>query len=93
VLASWGELWVADVSAERRAFAVKAGVAADRAVRTSGGPLPHVDAVDIVSAGRQSSSRSPGECLRAGQACFIEKPLALTVDEARPEANSPASAR
>src|SRR6185369_14730170 len=38
------ELWVADVSAERRAFAVKAGVAADRAVEDYRRALPHVDA-------------------------------------------------
>jgi predicted dehydrogenase len=76
------ELWVADVSAERRAFAVKAGVAADRAVEDFRRALPHVDAVDIVTRADNHLALA-GECLRAGQACFIEKPLALTVDEAR----------
>ena len=76
------ELWVADVSAERRAFAVKAGVAADRAVEDFRRVLPHVDAVDIVTPADNHLALA-GECLRAGRACFIEKPLALTVDEAR----------
>ena len=76
------ELWVADVSAERRAFAVKAGVAADRAVEDFRRALPHVDAVDIVTRADNHLALA-GECLRAGRACFIEKPLALTVDEAR----------
>ena len=76
------ELWVADVSAERRAFAVKAGVAADRAVEDFRRALPHVDAVDIVTPADNHLALA-GECLRAGRACFIEKPLALTVDEAR----------
>lgn len=76
------ELWVADVSAERRAFAVKAGVAADHAVDDFRRVLPHVDAVDIVTPAGNHLALA-GECLRAGRACFIEKPLTLTVDEAR----------
>ena len=76
------ELWVADVSAERRAFAVKAGVAAARAVEDFRQALPHVDAVDIVTPADNHLGLA-GECLRAGRDCFIEKPLTLTVDEGR----------
>src|SRR6185295_16344037 len=76
------DLWVADVSAERRAFAVEAGVAADHAVEDFRRVLPHVDAVDIVTPADNHLALA-GECLRAGRACFIEKPLTLTVDEAR----------
>jgi len=76
------ELWAADISAERRAFAVKAGVAADHAVEDFRQALPHVDAVDIVTPA-DSHLRLAGECLRAGRDCFIEKPLTRTVDEGR----------
>ena len=76
------ELWVADVSAERRAFAVKAGVAAARAVDDFRHALPHVDAVDIVTPADTHLDLA-GECLRAGRDCFIEKPLTLTVDQGR----------
>jgi UDP-N-acetylglucosamine 3-dehydrogenase len=83
VLAELGvELWVADVSADRRAFAVKAGVAAARAVEDFRQALPHVDAVDIVTPADNHLALA-GECLRAGRACFVEKPLTLTVDEGR----------
>jgi predicted dehydrogenase len=74
------ELWVADVSAERRAFAVKAGLAAARAVEDFRQALPHVDAVDIVTPADNHLALA-GECLRAGRDCFVEKPLTLTVDE------------
>jgi UDP-N-acetylglucosamine 3-dehydrogenase len=76
------ELWVADVSAERRAFAVEAGVVAARAVEDFRHALPHVDAVDIVTPADNHLDLA-GECLRAGRDCFIEKPLTLTVDEGR----------
>lgn len=76
------ELWVADVSAARRAFAVKAGVTAARAVEDFRQALPHVDAVDIVTPADTHLALA-GECLRAGRDCFIEKPLTLTVDEGR----------
>ena len=76
------ELWVADVAAERRAFAVKAGVAAARAVEDFRQALPHVDAVDIVTPADQHLALA-AECLRAGRDCFIEKPVTLTVDEGR----------
>lgn len=76
------EVWVADVSAERRAFAVKAGVEPSRAVADFRAALPHVEAVDIVTPA-DSHLALAGECLRAGKDCFVEKPLALTVDEGR----------
>jgi UDP-N-acetylglucosamine 3-dehydrogenase len=76
------ELWVADVSAERRAFAVKAGVAESRAVEDFRRALPHVDAVDIVTPADNHLALA-GECLRAARDCFIEKPLTSTVDEGR----------
>lgn len=76
------ELWAADVSAERRAFAVNAGVARERAVADFRRALPQVDAVDIVTPADNHLALA-GECLRAGRDCFIEKPLTLTVDEGR----------
>jgi predicted dehydrogenase len=76
------ELWVADVSAERRAFAVKAGVTPARAVEDFRRALPHVDAVDIVTPADNHLALA-GECLRAGRDCFVEKPLTLTVEEGR----------
>jgi UDP-N-acetylglucosamine 3-dehydrogenase len=74
------ELWAADVSAERRAFAVKAGVPPERAVENFRQALPQVDAVDIVTPA-DNHLELAGECLRAGRDCFVEKPLTLTVDE------------
>ncbi|MEX2221562.1 MAG: Gfo/Idh/MocA family oxidoreductase [Candidatus Rokuibacteriota bacterium] len=83
VLAELGvDLWVADVSAERRTFAVRAGVAPDRAVEDFRQALPHVDAVDIVTPADNHLALA-AECLRAGRDCFIEKPLTRTVDEGR----------
>ena len=76
------ELWAADVSAERRAYAVNAGVARERAVADFRRALPQVDAVDIVTPADNHLALA-GECLRAGRDCFIEKPLTLTVDEGR----------
>lgn len=76
------ELWVADVSADRRAFAVKAGVPEARAVADFRAALPHVDAVDLVTPADNHLALA-GECLRAGKDCFVEKPLTLTVAEGR----------
>lgn len=76
------ELGVADVSAERRAFAVKAGVAPARVVEDFRQALPHADAVDIVTPA-DSHLALAAECLRAGRDCFIEKPLTLTAAEGR----------
>jgi len=76
------DLWVADVSPERRAFAVKAGVPPAHAVEDFREALPHVDAVDIVTPA-DSHLALAEDCLRAGRDCFIEKPLTLTVHEGR----------
>jgi UDP-N-acetylglucosamine 3-dehydrogenase len=75
------ELWVAEVSEERRAAAIKAGVAPSRAVADYREALTHVDAVDIVTPA-DSHLAVAGACLTAGKDCFVEKPLALTVAEA-----------
>ena len=76
------EVWVADVSAERRAFAVKAGVPEARAVADFRAALPHVDAVDLVTPADNHLALA-SECLRAGKDCFVEKPLTMTVAEGR----------
>jgi predicted dehydrogenase len=76
------EVWVADVSEERRAFAVKAGVDPRRVVDDHRAALPHVDAVDLVTPA-DSHLALAGECLRAGKDCFVEKPLATSVTEGR----------
>lgn len=76
------ELWVADVSPERRAFAVKAGVAAERTVADFRAALPHVEAVDLVTPADNHLALAR-ECLAADKDCFIEKPLTLTVAEGR----------
>ena len=76
------DLWVADVSEERRAFAVKAGVVPDRAVGDFRLALPHVDAVDLVTPADNHLALAR-ECLEAGRDCFVEKPLALTCAEGR----------
>ncbi len=93
-LGCWGEkhlrvlreigatIWVADVSAERRAWAVGQGVEETRAVDDYRTALPHVDAVDVVTP--VDNHLAIGEtCLRAGRHCFVEKPLALTPAEGR----------
>jgi UDP-N-acetylglucosamine 3-dehydrogenase len=74
------ELWIADVSPERRAFAVRAGVPADRAVDDIAAALPDVDAVDLVTPADSHLSLATA-VLRAGKDCFIEKPLVRTVAE------------
>jgi UDP-N-acetylglucosamine 3-dehydrogenase len=76
------ELWVAELSEERRAFAVKAGVAPARAVADYRAALPHVDAVDLVTPA-DSHLGLASACLRAGRHCFVEKPLTLTLAEGR----------
>ena len=60
------EVWVADVSAERRAFAVKAGVPEARAVADFRAALPHVDAVDLVTPADNHLALA-SECLHAGK--------------------------
>lgn len=74
------EPWVADVSAERRTFAIRAGIAPARVVEDFRRALPEVDAVDIVTPA-DSHLAVAAESLRAGRDCFVEKPLTLTVEE------------
>jgi len=74
------EVWIADVSAERRALAVKAGVPETRTVADFRDALPHVDAVDLVTPA-DSHLALASECLRAGRDCFVEKPMTLTAAE------------
>jgi len=76
------ELWAADLSEERRAFAVKAGVAPAQTVADFREALPHVDAVDLVTPA-DSHLAVAGASLRAGRHCFVEKPLTLTAAEGR----------
>lgn len=91
-LGRWGEkhlrvlgelgvtLWTADVSPERRASAVRHGVAPSRAVADYRAALGSVDAVDIVTTA-DSHWEVARACLAAGRHCFVEKPLARTVAE------------
>jgi len=93
-LGRWGErhlrvlgeigasLWVADVSAERRQWAIGRGVAPERAVEDYRAALDHVDAVDVVTPA-DSHLDVAETCLRAGKHCFIEKPLTRTAVEGR----------
>lgn len=74
------ELWVADLSAARRAFAIEAGVGPDRVVEDFRDALPHVDAVDIVTPTGSHAALAEA-ALRAGRSCFLEKPLAATMEE------------
>jgi UDP-N-acetylglucosamine 3-dehydrogenase len=72
--------WVADVSAARRAWAVRQGVEASRVVADYRDALAHVDAVDIVTSA-DAHCDIARECLAAGRHCFVEKPLARTAEE------------
>ena len=93
-LGRWGEhhlrvltqlgatVWVADVSAARREWAVRQGVAAGRVLAGFREALPHVDAVDIVTPA--DSHRAVAEaCLGAGRHCFVEKPLTVSAADGR----------
>jgi predicted dehydrogenase len=93
-LGRWGEkhlrvlgelgvtLWVADVSPERLAWAVRHGVAASHAVADYRTALNAVDAVDVVTSA-ESHWDVARASLAAGRHCFVEKPLARTLAEAR----------
>jgi len=93
-LGRWGEkhlrvlmemsasVWVADVAAARRAWAVERGVDATHVVDDYRDALGQVAAVDIVTPA-DSHLVIAERCLRAGRHCFVEKPLATTVTEAR----------
>ncbi|HEY7039802.1 MAG TPA: Gfo/Idh/MocA family oxidoreductase [Methylomirabilota bacterium] len=86
------ERWVADVAADRRAFARGAGVAPGCVVEDFREALPHVDVVDIVTPA-DSHLAIAAESLRAGRDCFIEKPLTRTLPEGERLAALAAEAR
>lgn len=75
-------IWVADLSPERRAWAVAQGVDAARAVADYRTALERVDAVDIVTPADSHLALAEA-CLKAGRHCFVEKPLTATAAEGR----------
>lgn len=93
-LGRWGEkhvrvlrqlgvaLWVADVSPARLDWAVRNGVESSRAVTDYRSALAHVEAADIVTPA-DTHWAVAGDCLSAGLPCFVEKPLARTLEEGR----------
>jgi UDP-N-acetylglucosamine 3-dehydrogenase len=93
-LGRWGEkhlrvlgelgttVWTADVSAARRRWAIEQGVPEHRTVSDYRDALPHVDAVDVVTPA-DSHVAIASESLDAGRHCFIEKPLATSVEASR----------
>ena len=93
-LGRWGEqhlrvlrelgatVWVADMTAERRQWAIARGVDPAHAVGDYRDALERVDAVDIVTPA-DSHFAIAETCLRAGKPCFVEKPLTRTVKEGR----------
>lgn len=75
-------VWVADVDAGRRQWAIGQGVDPTRAVADFRGALPHVDAVDVVTPA--DSHRVVAEaCLASGRDCFVEKPLTVSAADGR----------
>ncbi|HEU4369132.1 MAG TPA: Gfo/Idh/MocA family oxidoreductase [Methylomirabilota bacterium] len=75
-------VWVADVAAERREWAVRQGVDRARAVADFQAALAHVEAVDVVTPA--DSHRAVAEtCLAARRHCFVEKPLAASAADGR----------
>jgi len=75
-------VWAADVSAERRQWALAQGVEPAHAVEDYRTVLDRVDAVDVVTPA-DSHLTIAEACLRAGKHCFIEKPLTRTAAEGR----------
>jgi predicted dehydrogenase len=93
-LGRWGEqhlrvlsqlgatVWVAEVSAARRQWAVGQGIDPARVNDDFRTALPRVDAVDIVTPA--DSHRTVAEAsLAAGCHCFVEKPLTVSVADGR----------
>src|SRR2546425_11273227 len=76
------DLWVADVSAERRTWAVERGIASAQAVPDFRDAVDAVHAVDIVTPA-DSHAAVAEISLEAGRHCFVEKPLAMTAAEGR----------
>lgn len=76
------DVWVSDLSAERREWAVKtARLDPRRAIADFREALDQVGAVDLVTPADTHLGLAT-ECLRAGKDCFVEKPLTRTVREA-----------
>lgn len=75
------DVWVSDLVPERREQATRiAGVSPSQAVADFRSALGQVDAVDLVTPA-DSHLALAKECLRAGKACFVEKPMTRTVAE------------
>jgi predicted dehydrogenase len=74
--------WVADVAPARLRWAIAQGVAVERAVTDYRHALLQVDAVDIVTPA-DTHLELASACLGAGRHCFIEKPLATSVEQSR----------
>jgi predicted dehydrogenase len=84
---------VSDLSPEKRKRAVEAaGLDPQRAAADFRSALARVDAVDLVTPA-DTHLEIATECLRAGKDCFIEKPLTVTVEEARQLAEVVASTK
>src|SRR5262249_20543089 len=71
-----------DLSEERRALALRGGVASTRVVNDFRAALPYVDAVDLVTPADSHLALATA-CLSAGKDCFVEKPLAPSMAEGR----------
>jgi UDP-N-acetylglucosamine 3-dehydrogenase len=76
------EPWVADTAAARRRLAETAGVARERITNDFRNGLPDVDAV-VIATPADTHATIAATCLAAGKDCFIEKPLAHTLEAAR----------
>jgi predicted dehydrogenase len=76
------DVWVADVTPARLAWAVAQGVPPERATADYRSAFRAVDAVDIVTPA-DSHLAIASACLAAGRHCLIEKPLTLNADEGR----------
>jgi predicted dehydrogenase len=93
-LGRWGEkhlrvlgecgvsVWAADVTAARLEWARSQGVPGERLVADYRAALDRVDAVDVVTPADSHRAVATAS-LRAGRHCFIEKPLAATLADAR----------
>jgi predicted dehydrogenase len=76
------DVWAADVSPARLAWAVGQGVPTERTTTDYRAMLDRVDAVDVVTPA-DSHLAVGTACLAAGLPCLIEKPLTVSVDEGR----------
>ena len=76
------DVWAADVSPARLAWAVSQGVPSERTTTDYRAMLDRVDAVDVVTPA-DSHLAVGTACLAAGLPCLIEKPLTVSVDEGR----------